>query len=318
MMPCCVLEWFSQQTEFSTQLEEMEKAELSKCLEKFYLGARQKDGFFYKANTLRSIRAGLDRYLQSPDLKKPFSIITDPEFFQANKALDAFVKTLRKSGEIAEVVHKGSLTPEIVEKLFQSGQLGPANSKDPSQLQNTVWFYISIYFGKRGRFSLGENQRKMTKHMLALRTTLSGRRFFEINRGVTGTLMANSITHQGVVKSVEEEWSSAKMFECPGSPRCPVETVKNYLLHLHPGAEFFFQKPRALSGAKFNPALDQIWYCNAPLGDRSLGEMMKKMTSRAGIFPYLTNYCIRATNVDVLGYENVEACHSRPLVSLMA
>ena len=73
-------EWFSQQTEFSTKLEEMEKVELAKCLERFYLSARQKDGSYYKSSTLRSIKAGLDRYLQSPELKKPFSIITDPDF----------------------------------------------------------------------------------------------------------------------------------------------------------------------------------------------------------------------------------------------
>ena len=149
----------------------MEKVQLAKCLEKFYLGARQKDGGYYKSSSLRSIRAGLDRFLQSPELKKPFSIITDPEFTQANRALDAFDKILRKDGDIVGVVHKGTLTREVVEKLFQSGQLGPADSKCPFQLQNTVWFYISLYFGKRGR----ENQRKMTKQMLVLRTTPDGR-----------------------------------------------------------------------------------------------------------------------------------------------
>lgn len=104
----------------------MEKVELVRCLEKFYLGARQKDGGFYKSSSLRSIRAGLDRYLQSPELKKSFSIITDPAFVQANKALDAFLKTLRKDGEIAGVVHKETLTREVVKKLFETGQLGPA------------------------------------------------------------------------------------------------------------------------------------------------------------------------------------------------
>lgn len=41
-------------------------------------------------------------------LKKPFSIITYPEFLQANKALDAFVKTTRKDGEIAGIIHKNA------------------------------------------------------------------------------------------------------------------------------------------------------------------------------------------------------------------
>ena len=103
-----------------------------------FLLDRKMGATIIKATSLRSIRAGLDRYLQSTELKKPFSIMADPEFTQANKALDAFVKTLRKDGEIAGVVHKETLTREIVEKLFQSGQLGPADSKNPSQLQNTV------------------------------------------------------------------------------------------------------------------------------------------------------------------------------------
>ena len=88
----------------------MEKVELVRCLEKFYLGARQKEGSFYKSSSLRSIRGVLDRYLQSPEFKISFSIITDPAFVQANKALDAFLKTLRKDGEIAGVVHKETLT----------------------------------------------------------------------------------------------------------------------------------------------------------------------------------------------------------------
>lgn len=280
----------------------MEKVDLAKCLEKFYLGARQKDGnYYYKASSLRSIRAGLDRFLQSPELKKPYSIISDPEFLQANKALDAFVKTLRKDGDIAGVVHKDTLTREVVEKLFETGQLGPADSKYPTQLQNTVWFYISLYFGKRGR----ENQRNMTKQMIVLRTTPNGRQYYEINRGVAGALPSTK-NHQGGIRDEEDE-SNGKMFECPGSARCPVQTVKNYLLHLNPEADFFYQKPRAFGTAKFNPEVDPIWYCNSPVGEKSLAGMMKKMTSNAGISPHLTNHCIRATTVTVLGEENIEA-----------
>ena len=211
--------------------------------------------------------------------------------------------------------HKGVLTREIVEQLFQQGQLGPANSNNPTQLQNTVWFYISLFFGKRGRFSLSENQRKMTKKMLILRTTSCGRQFYEINPSVAGVLPSTQNHRRGI--RIDKEWSNAKMVACPGSPRCPVETVKNYFLHLHPMAEFFFQKPRALSGAKFNPAVNQIWYCNSPIGDRSLGEMMKKMTSRAGISPYLTNHSIRTAKVEVLGEEYVEADIIGAVVSFM-
>ena len=142
----------------------------------------------------------------------------------------------------------------------------------------------------------------MTKQMLVLRTTPNGRQYYEVNRSVAGFLSSTK-NHQGGIQDDEDE-SNAKMFELPGSPRCP---VKSYLLHLHPDADFFYQKPRALNAGKFNPEVDPIWYCHSPIGERPLGEMMKKMTSKAGIVPHLTNHCIRATTVTVLGEENIEA-----------
>ena len=95
-----------------------ERTQLTKCLEKFH----KKSVIFlldqniykeYKAIALRSIKAGW---------KNLFSIITNPQFLQANKALDAFVKTLRKHhcGEIPCVVNKETLTRGIVENFSQS------------------------------------------------------------------------------------------------------------------------------------------------------------------------------------------------------
>jgi len=64
-----------------------------------------------------------------PPHSKQFSIVADPVFTEANKMLDAFVKELRKSGKISGVVHKKAISKQQVEKLFQSGELGPATPK---------------------------------------------------------------------------------------------------------------------------------------------------------------------------------------------
>ena len=53
--------------------------------------------------TKTSIRAAIDRFLRSPPNNKPFSIISDAVFTEANKILDAFVKDLRKTGKICYV-----------------------------------------------------------------------------------------------------------------------------------------------------------------------------------------------------------------------
>ena len=95
----------------------MTPQQLNKCLQKFYLSARKRDGTFYNEKSLTAIRAALDRHLRSPPLNKPFSIIGDPLFTEANKTLSNYLKTLSKRGDIAPTAHKQALTKEVVEKL---------------------------------------------------------------------------------------------------------------------------------------------------------------------------------------------------------
>ena len=75
-------------------------------------------------------------------------------------------------------MHKKAISKQQVEKLFRIGVLGRADTKDPAQLQRTAWFYLGIYFGRRGR----ENQREMKPAMPALRATPQGEENFELNR----------------------------------------------------------------------------------------------------------------------------------------
>ena len=278
----------------------MSKQELNACLKCFYTSARKKDGTYYKSSSTKSIRAAIDRFLRFPPNNKPFSIITDPAFTEANKVLDAFVKDLRKTGKIAGVVHKRAISKEQLKKLFESGELGPAGSLNPAQLQRTAWFYLGLFFGRRGR----ENQRQLTPAMLSLRKTPQGVEYYELNRSQPGSLPATK-NHQSGLADAEDE-SDAKIFSVPGSERCPVKTLKNYLSHLNPTSNALFQRPRDGQSKKFNPAHDRIWFCSVPLG-------MKEMSKRAGIEPHLTNHCLRATSVTVLSDHNCETRHIKSI-----
>ena len=42
-------EWFKIQKEFTTPFDQMTPFELKKCLQKFYMSARKKDGSYYSA-----------------------------------------------------------------------------------------------------------------------------------------------------------------------------------------------------------------------------------------------------------------------------
>ena len=121
-----VSEWLAslRGTKFSKPIEEMSKGELSACLKCFYTSARKKDGTYYKTSSMKSVRVAIDRFLCSLLHNRPFSIIVDPVFTEANKVLKAFVKNLRRTGKIGGVLHKKAPKPEL-KKLLDSGELGP-------------------------------------------------------------------------------------------------------------------------------------------------------------------------------------------------
>ena len=124
----------------------MSKEELNECLKCFNTSTRKEDGKYYKNTSMKSIRAAIDRFLRSPPHNKPFSIISDAVFTGANKVLDAFVKDLRRTGKVAGIVHKKAVSKDQIQRLFESGELGPADIQNPAQLQRTAGHgFLSLF-----------------------------------------------------------------------------------------------------------------------------------------------------------------------------
>lgn len=300
-------EWFTAQNKFSTEIQDMTKEELNNCLKVFYAEVRKQDSTFYKKSSVISIRAAIDRFLREKPHNKHFSIIADPAFGECNSVLNAVLKDAKATGQVAGTVHKKALTREHVNKLFTSGQLGPADSKDPAQLLRSVWFYISLYFGRRGR----ENQRLLQPGMLIQRQTPDGRSYFELNKAEAGAVLATK-NHQGGLHDDEDE-SDGKIFEDQQSTRCPFRTIQSYLSHLNPDLDCLFQRPKDPATQKFNSADESVWYARAPLGENTLNSMLKQMCIKSGIEPYLTNHSIRATSVTILSNANCQTRHIKAI-----
>ena len=70
----------------------------------------------------------------------------------------------------------------VVEKLYDEGELVEFDTLNPGKLQQTAWFFTSLFLGKRGR----ENQHTMKKTMLALRKTPAGEEYYEVARSCVG------------------------------------------------------------------------------------------------------------------------------------
>ena len=145
--------------------------------------------------------------------------------------------------------------------------------------------------------------------MLALRKTPADEEYYEVSNEQGAVLFTKN--HQGGLDDQDDE-SNGKIFQRPGSKRCPVKLISKYLRHLKPESSNLFQRPRSPCKS-FNPAKDEVWFCSVPLGHNSLENMLRGMTSRAGIQPYLTNLSIRATTVTVLSAANYEIRHIKAI-----
>ena len=67
--------------------------------------------------------------------------------------------------------------------------------------------------------------------MLALRKTPAGEEYYEVSNE-RGAVLATK-NHQGGLDDQDDE-CRGKMFERPGSKRCPVEHISSYFRHLNP------------------------------------------------------------------------------------
>jgi len=125
-----------------------------------------------------------------------------------------------------------------VAKLYGVGEPVDASRLDQKKQQQTAWFFITIYFGRRGR----ENQRQLTKLSLKLsKLQISGLEYYELNREAPGGVFSTK-NHQGGFDGSDDP-SDGKMLESKGLAHCPVAVVKAYLSHLNPKCEALFQKP---------------------------------------------------------------------------
>ena len=105
-----------------------------------------------KKTSLLSIKAALDRHLKALAHNKRFSICDTVLFSEANKTLSSYLKQLVKNGKIAPMHSTQSqFKADIIKKLYEKRELADVDTQSPRALLQTVWFQISLYFGKRGR-----------------------------------------------------------------------------------------------------------------------------------------------------------------------
>ena len=102
----------------------------------------------------------------------------------------------------------------------------------------------------------------------------------------------------------DDEAEEGGVMYATGGVWCPVASFEKYLQHLNPKNEFLFQRPR-----KKVSSSSVVWYDNMVVGERLLGDMMKRISKEANRSRIYTNPSIRATAVTILDKSGFEARH---------
>lgn len=279
--------------ELPTDFEEWDKSRLSAVLSKYYVEVRREDGELYKTGSMINIRAGLNRYLKGKG--KAIDLIKEPVFSEANLAFTAQQVKLKQQGR-GDTEHYNQIDENDMTKLYNSGVLDESN---PRGLQYKVWFSIMLYICRRGR----ENLRKLTKEHFKIGTDSNGRRFVCQARDE----MTKKVRENNGTSRVD----TGRMYET-NSKGCPVAAFEKYIEKLNPKCDALFQTPMTNKDDTFDWESTTYWYKNCPVGERSIGEMMAKISKAANLSKRYTNHSLRTTCIQILdegGFASRDICN---------
>ena len=139
---------------------------------------------------------------------------------------------------------------------------------NPTSLLYKVWFDITYYFMMTE--SDAEGMLEMRRDSLVLHVDQKRRRYVTLKdqRRFSG--------HAEVTDCGRME---LRMYEIPGSPRCPVTSLVTYVKRTHPAVRQLWQRPREA----YRPSEPGVWYDMFPLGLSRLARMMTQLSRLAGL-----------------------------------
>ncbi|XP_069086047.1 uncharacterized protein [Pleurodeles waltl] len=268
--------------------EKLSSDSLCQLLRTFYAEVRNAKGEEYHIQSLVCVRAGINRYLNSPPFNRAINIMHDPSFISANNVFLGIIKRKRREAKHTAERH-GAITRDDLIKLRSSPIFGVT---EPTTLLNKVWFEVQLHLARRGR----EGLRVLPPDAFAIVTDEDGHEYatptYEASKYQNGNSERGKASLRG------------RMYAQPKSPSCPVAALKLYISKMPPGAPCFYLQPRKLSAHQ--AAREKVWYTVRPLGKNALGNFMKNLSVQACLSKMYTNHCIRTTTVQLLSDAGLE------------
>ena len=150
-------------------MKELLDADLPSILKDFYTGVKPINGELYSIQTLKCIRAALNRYFKS---HRNIDILKDSRFVEINEMFQSITVEAKKSGKGA-VKSTKPIAPEELQIINQYFKHNHMVKPQPKILQRTLLFYIIYFFCHRGR----ENLYQMEKDWFNLITEYDGKQY---------------------------------------------------------------------------------------------------------------------------------------------
>ena len=254
----------------------MEAKDLAAILRHAYVELRPQklDLKYYSKSSLIGFRSAIHRHVQ--DLKRPFNILQDIEFNDANRALLAFLRKIQKEGDLKAVQHKQPINDEDMKK--------PTNyfaqySTDAVVLTEMVWFTVTMHFCLRGR----EAQWKLCAEDFEVASSPKGDYMYvkmktaHIEKNHQGGFSPEEVSDGRIVDQQQVDAFKLLLEKLPRNPT---------------GKSRLFQQTRK----RYVPT-DDKWFNGKPLGKNTLASMMKRLHDKCELSQTLTNHSVRETAI---------------------
>lgn len=253
----------------SCDLKEIEKSELVGILKHYLLAIKKENGEFYKMNTLYSVKYALRR--QILELRK-IDITADPEFSEF-ECVFKNVLNMSKSAGNGTVEHHADIPQEECAKIVEI-----LDDDDPQQLQWLMFFYILLYFCRRGI----ENLSTMLKDKFIIK---------KINGSDCLVNNKCEITKNHREREIMRE--DGGIIHETNTQKCPVKMFKKYISKLSPESEYLWQLPKRKHS-------DETWY-HLKAGKNTIVKYMPSISEFCKLSKRFTNHCIRSTSCTIMG-----------------
>ena len=145
--------------------------DLPEILQNFYPNLRRVDGEDYKLQSIKCIRAGINRWTKA---NRNVEIISDVCFAKANEIFKGVSKMARENGK-ATTKSTPVMKQEDLERIATYFLHDIMNNPDPKKLQRCVLFYIIYFFCCYGH----ENLYEMQTNTFEIGTDPDGRQFID-------------------------------------------------------------------------------------------------------------------------------------------